>query len=145
MNQTNLPANILVVGTAQDGGYPHTGCSEACCRKAWMDESRRLISSLAVCLDIDYFLIDITPDFKYQYHMIENHLNKKPHLSGIFITHAHFGHYMGLLELGLEVMNTDTVPVYVMPKMKLFLEKNAPFAQFPSAPNLKADTATTFR
>jgi pyrroloquinoline quinone biosynthesis protein B len=68
--------------------------------------------------------------------MIEDHLNKKPHLSGIFITHAHLGHYMGLLELGLEVMNTDTVPVYVMPKMKLFLENNAPFSQLVDLNNI---------
>ncbi len=74
-------------------------------------------------------MVDITPDFKYQLQLIERHINEKPRISGICITHAHLGHYMGLLELGLEVMNTNDIPVYVMPKMKSFLENNAPFTQ----------------
>ena len=56
--------------------------------------------------------------------MIETLLNKKPNISGIFITHAHMGHYTGLMELGLEVLNTQNIPIYVMAKMKSFLEEN---------------------
>jgi len=130
LHQENASSNLLVLGTAQDGGYPHTGCSEDCCREAWKDSNqKRLIASLAVLDGKDCFLIDITPDFKYQLQLIEHHINDKPRISGICITHAHLGHYMGLLELGLEVMNTNAIPVYVMPKMKSFLENNAPFTQ----------------
>ena len=130
MHQANASDNLLVLGTAQDGGYPHTGCSEDCCREAWKDSNqKRLIASLAVLDGKDCFLIDITPDFKYQLQLIEHHINEKPRISGICITHAHLGHYMGLLDLGLEVMNTNEIPVYVMPKMKSFLENNAPFTQ----------------
>ena len=130
MQQANASENLLVLGTAQDGGYPHTGCSEDCCREAWKDSNqKRLIASLAVLDGKDCFLIDITPDFKYQLQLIEHHINEKPRISGICITHAHLGHYMGLLDLGLEVMNTNEIPVYVMPKMKSFLENNAPFTQ----------------
>ncbi|SVB80242.1 uncharacterized protein METZ01_LOCUS233096, partial [marine metagenome] len=103
MHQENASSSLLVLGTAQDGGYPHTGCSEDCCREAWKDlNQKRLIASLAILDSNDCFLVDITPDFKYQLQLIERHINEKPRISGICITHAHLGHYMGLLELGLE-------------------------------------------
>ena len=138
MQQSTDLANIIVLGTTQDGGFPHTGCSEKCCREAWKDTGKkRLIASLGVISKKDCFLVDITPDFKYQLRLIEHHLDEKPHISGICITHAHLGHYMGLLELGLEVMNTDAIPVYVMPKMKSFLENNAPFSQLLELNNIR--------
>jgi len=138
LHQTNTSSSLLVLGTAQDGGYPHTGCSEDCCREAWKNSNqKRLIASLAVLDGKDCFLIDITPDFKYQLQLIEHHINEKPRISGICITHAHSGHYMGLMELGLEVMNTNAIPVYVMPKMKSFLENNAPFTQLLKLDNIR--------
>jgi len=128
--------DLLVLGTAQDGGYPQAGCSDACCRHAWKTRYQRLIASLAFYSRRNCFLIDVTPDFKYQYQLIEKTIKTSPHISGIFITHAHLGHYAGLLEFGLEVMNSDAVPVYVMPKMKSFLENNAPFSQLVSLKNI---------
>ena len=130
MRQLDESVNLLVLGTAQDGGYPHTGCTADCCIQAWKDPTKkRLVASLAIISGKDCFLIDITPDIKYQFQLLESKLNQKPCISGVCITHAHFGHYMGLLELGLEVMNTDATPIYVMPKMRSFLENNAPFTQ----------------
>ena len=41
-------------------------------------------------------------------------------LAGVFITHAHYGHYIGILELGLEVLNTLNIPVYVI-KLRITL------------------------
>jgi pyrroloquinoline quinone biosynthesis protein B len=58
-------------------------------------------------------------------------------LSGIFLTHAHIGHYAGLLQLGREAMGAQGMPVYVMPKMKEFLETNAPWSQLVSLGNIK--------
>ena len=138
MHQGNASSSRLVLGTAQDGGYPHTGCSDDCCKEAWEDSNqKRLIASLAVLDSNDCFLVDITPDFKYQLQLIERHINEKPRISGICITHAHLGHYMGLLELGLEAMNTKAIPVYVMPTMKSFLENNAPFTQLLKLNNIR--------
>ena len=129
--------NILVLGTAQDGGYPHTGCRAECCLEAWNDPLlHRRVSSLAILSGNSCWLVDMTPDFSYQLRMIETKLNKQPHISGIFITHAHVGHYLGLIELGLEVMNTNNIPVYVMPKMKSFLEENAPLTQLIAQNNI---------
>ena len=128
MPQLDKSVTIIVLGTSQDGGYPHSGCFEDCCREAWKEPNlKRLVSSLAILSGRDCLLIDITPDIKYQLQMIEAEINEIPRISGIFITHAHIGHYMGLIELGLEGMHTRNIPVYVMPKMRLFLEENAPF------------------
>jgi len=138
LHPSNEQLKLLVLGTAQDGGYPHSGCFENCCLEAWKDASqKRMIASLAVLEGNNCFLFDITPDFKWQLQLIERHLNDKPCLSGIFITHAHSGHYTGLLDLGLEVMNTYAIPVYVMGKMKSFLEENAPFTQLIKLNNIK--------
>ena len=138
MHPADKQLKLLVLGTAQDGGYPQAGCSEKCCAEAWNDgKLKRLISSLAILSGGDCWLIDITPDFSCQLRMIETVLNKKPNICGIFITHAHMGHYTGLLELGLEVLNTQKTPVYVMAKMKSFLEENAPFTQLVEQNNIQ--------
>ena len=121
---------IHILGTSQDGGYPQAGCRGECCLEAWNNtKAKRLVSSLAILSDDDCWIIDMTPDFSYQLKIIERRLKVEPSICGIFITHAHIGHYIGLMELGLEVMNTHAIPVYVMPKMKGFIEENAPFTQ----------------
>ena len=80
-------------------------------------------------------MIDATPDFSEQYRIItkENHTE----LAGIFLTHAHMGHYTGLLNLGREVMGAKDIPVFAMPKMKKFLESNSPWDQLVSLNNIK--------
>ncbi|GIS72856.1 MAG: hypothetical protein CM1200mP10_24330 [Candidatus Neomarinimicrobiota bacterium] len=47
-------------------------------------------------------------------------------ISGIFLTHAHVGHYTGLAHLGLEVRGANKIPVYAMPRMMNFLKNNGP-------------------
>ena len=61
-------------------------------------------------------------------------------LSGIFITHAHIGHYMGLINLGLEVMNLKEIPVYVMPRMRDFICNNSLLNQLIINNNIKLST-----
>jgi len=115
---------LKVLGVAQDGGYPHTGCIKECCKEAWDDPNKRkFVSSIAIVDEISkkFWLFDVSPDIKEQLHMIDPELQ----LSGIFLTHAHVGHYIGLFQLGLEIMNTSKVPVYVMPRMNYFLENNS--------------------
>ena len=116
---------IHVLGTAQDGGYPHLGCNDKCCKSAWEDINlHRLPSSIALVdkLENKFWLFDATPKIREQLHLMSD-----IDLSGIFLTHAHYGHYIGLLELGKEVLNANNVPVYVMPKMFDFITRNSPF------------------
>ena len=127
---------INILGTAQDGGYPQIGCKEQCCASAWNNES---LARLPSCISLinstkkKYWLFDVTPEIKKQMQMLDSYDYS---LSGVFITHAHIGHYMGLINFGLEVMNLDKIPVYVMPRMKSFLENNSIMDQLISNDNI---------
>ena len=128
---------VVVLGVAQDGGLPHAGCVQKCCKKSWSAGENEKVSSIGV---IDpktgqSWLIDATPDFASQLNILENVHNTK--LSGIFLTHAHIGHYIGLLQLGREVMGAKNMPVYAMPRMKEFLKNNGPWNQLLSIGNIK--------
>ena len=127
----------VVLGIAQDGGYPHAGCERRCCTDLWKNDSlKKMVSCISV---IDpksglAWMIDATPDFAKQYHIITKEHNAR--LAGIFLTHAHIGHYTGLMHLGREVMGSKNIVVYAMPKMKLFLENNEPWKQLVSLKNI---------
>lgn len=121
---------IAILGIAQDGGVPHAGCDKECCRGAWEDLSQRKFAvSLGIIdpLSKERWIIDVGPDFKDQLHLLNNVCPAENLLDGIFITHGHIGHYTGLLMLEKAVLDTDRVPVFVMPKMKTFLSKNRPW------------------
>ena len=116
-----------VLGTTQDGGLPHLGCINDCCKYAWDDDNLKKYPSCISIIDNKtkkYWIFDTTPDIKYQMFMLDKYNSK---LAGVFITHAHYGHYSGLLEFGLEAGNQKELPVYVMPEMYNFLYKNYPF------------------
>lgn len=143
---------ILVLGVAQDGGYPHPGCTRMCCTLAWQHDSmKRYVVSLALVdpQSSKWWLFEATPDMKEQLHYFQQLTGGKYNFlpDGIFITHAHIGHYTGLMHLGKEVMSTHDVPVYTLPKLKNFLETNGPWSQLVTLHNikpveLKADSAT---
>tara|TARA_Y100001980_G_C14544806_1_gene324074 strand:+ start:895 stop:1797 length:903 start_codon:yes stop_codon:yes gene_type:complete len=128
---------IVVLGIAQDGGLPHAGCIKKCCGKLWNTGKNEKVSSIGIVdpKTRQSWLIDATPDFASQLNILESVHNTK--LSGIFLTHAHIGHYVGLLKLGREVMGAKGMPVYAMPKMKAFLSNNSPWNQLLSIGNIK--------
>jgi len=133
---------LYVLGTSQDAGYPQVGCKEACCQAAWDNpELKKFPSSIAIINEKakKYWLIDITPEVKTQIQMIDQF---DCSLEGIFITHAHIGHYMGLINLGLEVMNLKNIPVYVMPLMKNFIIQNTFLNQLVENNNIKLSLIT---
>jgi pyrroloquinoline quinone biosynthesis protein B len=75
-------------------------------------------------------LIDATPDFGEQ---IER-LGGRP--DAILLTHAHIGHYLGLAQLGREVMGTHRLPVYATPSMAGFLRANLPWSRLVKLENI---------
>src|SRR5712691_11550835 len=92
-----LAPYIMVLGIAQDGGYPQAGCVRADCVAAWKNPAlRRHVASLAIVDPISKqrWIIDATPDFAEQLSMLN-----APKLDGILLTHAHIGHYLGLAQL----------------------------------------------
>ena len=129
----------ILLGVAQDGGYPQAGCNRSDCEAAWTTPSlRRHVASLGIVDPIsnEKWIIDATPDFPQQLHILGNSDPRKP-LAGILLTHAHIGHYIGLAQLGREVMGAQRVPVYAMPRMRRFLETNGPWDQLVRLNNIE--------
>ena len=130
---------ITVLGIAQDGGYPQAGCNQEHCLRHWRgEEEKRHVVSLGLTDQASghNWLFEATPDFTAQLQQLHQ-ASGSTNLSGIFLTHAHMGHYAGLLQLGREAMGAKGMPVYVMPRMKEVLETNAPWSQLVSLGNIK--------
>ena len=122
---------VIVLGIAQDGGVPQAGTKK---HPAWNDAgARRLAVSLALVdpESSERWLFEATPDLREQLHRLDVAfpVEATPGLAGIFLTHAHMGHYTGLMYLGHESMGAKGVPVYVMPKMHSYLASNGPWDQ----------------
>jgi pyrroloquinoline quinone biosynthesis protein B len=131
---------VVVLGIAQDAGIPQMGCETPFCRAARKDATlRQTVASIAL-VDPDSksrWIFDATPDLPEQFDLLKEVTGDRTnHLTGIFLTHAHIGHYTGLMYLGREAMNTNSVTVYAMPRMKLLLETNAPWSQLVSIKNI---------
>ena len=128
---------VIILGTAQDGGAPQAACQKVCCFEKWSDSSlHKKVSSIGIVdpESNDVWMIDATPDFAEQLHLLTN--NNDRVLKGIFITHAHIGHYTGLMHLGREVMGSKNTIVNVMPKMEEFLRNNGPWSQLVNLNNI---------
>ena len=135
----------VVLGTAQDGGVPQAGCTKDCCAHG----RHAAVSSLAL---VDpaakrWWLFDATPDVGEQLARMRT-LAPACSLAGVFVTHAHIGHYAGLMHFGREVMGTHDVPVWTMPRLRDYLTTNGPWSQLVRLRNialqpLAADSTVT--
>ena len=129
---------IMVLGVAQDAGYPQMNCKKECCKQAWDNpELKRTTSCLAIVdpTTNEQWIIDATPNIKEQLQLLKQKTGTEK-LDGILLTHAHMGHYTGLMHFGREVMGTDNLPVFAMPRMKTFLEENGPWSQLVEIENI---------
>ncbi len=139
--RTSSP-QVIVLGVAQDAGFPQAGCMKACCRTAWSEvDSRRHPVSLAIVDPVSKqrWLLDCSPAFPDQWRLLnqQHPISEVPGLDGILITHAHMGHYLGLAYLGREVIGAKQVPVYAMPRMATFLAENGPWDQLVRLGNIE--------
>ena len=130
---------LTVLGNVQDGGYPHIGCERPDCRNLFL----RPAGHQVVCLGVidqeqgKQFLFEATPDAARQIFQLAQLPGGHPGMpDGIFITHAHWGHYTGLGLLGREAKGAKGVPVYTMPKLKSYLEQNGPWSQLVGLGNI---------
>jgi len=141
---------IRILGIAQDAGYPQANCYAPHCMRAWQNEDlKRLASSIAVVDEASRskYLFDATPDIREQlYELHRSAPDDEYALSGVFLTHAHIGHYTGLMHFGHEASSSKLVPVYAMPRMHDFLSTNGPWDQLVRYENIRlealADTET---
>jgi pyrroloquinoline quinone biosynthesis protein B len=129
------PVQVMVLGVMQDAGLPQLGCTKLCCAGA---VQRRAVSSLAVINSSasTFSLLDATPDIVAQCRRVQLSFTKAS-LQSIYLTHAHMGHYTGLLQLGREAMNTKSVQVYALPRMASFIQGNGPWSQLVRLENIK--------
>jgi pyrroloquinoline quinone biosynthesis protein B len=134
------PPVIHVLGTVQDGGSPHIGCDRICCRNLFLRPAldRQVVSlGLVDGESQSSFLFEATPDLPAQWNQLQKLTGGEMSIpSGIFLTHAHMGHYSGLMHLGREAMGAQGVPVYAMPRMTQFLKENGPWSQLVELSNV---------
>lgn len=132
---------LHVLGTAQDAGLPSPNCfCENCMLAMHNPRLRRSAASLAVVLPEKrkWHLIDMTPDFKEQIGKLQmTHQMEGTMAESIYLTHAHIGHYTGMMFLGKETMNTNRLPVFAGEGMQQFLREEAPWRQLIELNNIE--------
>ncbi|EAR13145.1 pyrroloquinoline quinone biosynthesis protein PqqB [Polaribacter irgensii 23-P] len=131
---------ITVLGIAQDAGYPHIGCQKSCCTNFYEGKyKKQKVVSLGL-VDTENkqkWLFEATPDIATQLADLEqNHLKTNELIDGIFLTHAHIGHYTGLMYFGKEALGQKETKVFAMPKMRTYLTKNGPWSQLVKLRNI---------
>jgi pyrroloquinoline quinone biosynthesis protein B len=131
---------LFILGVAQDAGYPQTACYEKHCLPGWRDpQKKRGAVSLGLVDPAEgrKYMFEATPDFPQQLYELEMQAPSDSYeLAGIFLTHAHIGHYTGLMFLGHEAMGASNVPVHVVPRMAAFLKDNGPWSQLVNYNNI---------
>ncbi len=137
---------LVVLGTLQDGGAPHMGCRKSCCVSLHEnpDPTRKVVSlGLLDIPESRAYLLEATPDLPAQTELLRKAapFETSPAPDGIFLTHAHIGHYTGLMFLGREAMNAKGVSVYGLPRLIDFLKANGPWDQLVRLGNIRLETA----
>jgi pyrroloquinoline quinone biosynthesis protein B len=139
---------VKVLGTAQDGGIPQLGCyCKNCLRAREKPGFSRLVSSLGL-FDLEesnFFLLDATPDIRAQSHLAHERLGweksgTRNFPQAVLLTHAHIGHYTGLVFFGYESVSSFDLPVYCSERMGTFLANNGPWSQLVNFKNISLRT-----
>lgn len=106
---------VVLLGSAQDGGVPQVGCRDSCCS------------------DVEFVRYPVSiglTDSEGRHHLFEatRHLGEQLRLwnvdkiSSVFLTHAHFGHVDGLGLFGRETMDSRAIPLYCSQRMHSLIE-----------------------
>ena len=137
----NSQQYITILGIAQDGGYPHIGCQKTCCKSIYAGKTKRksVVSlGLVDTKNQQKWIFEATPDLHTQLAALEqNHLKTKTIIDGVFLTHAHIGHYTGLMYFGREAYGKQNISVFAMPKMMSFIKNNGPWNQLVTLQNIQ--------
>jgi len=131
---------IYVLGNVQDAGLPHIGCQHKFCKEKFSEFEEYFTTSIAVVDPVEkkYILFEASPDIPYQLNYLEKEIFNEFLLpESIFITHAHIGHYTGLMYFGREALGAKNLIIKVLPKMSNFLKTNGPWSQLVDINNIK--------
>ncbi len=136
---------IKVLGSAQDGGLHHAACGCVRCEAAARNpELARNIAAVAILSQAtgNHYLVDAGPDIRPQLDMLarvgggpQAKVDRAP-VDGVFLTHAHLGHYTGLAFFGVEAIHTADLPVWCTRSMADLLRENAPWSQLVQIGNI---------
>ena len=138
-SQTIESDYIQVLGIVQDAGYPHIGCEKDCCKVVSPGDYFVSCLGLVDKTNNKRYLFDATPDIHNQINLLEK-FPEANLIDGIFLTHAHIGHYTGLMYLGREGLGGKNIMVYALKRMARFLTKNGPWDQLVKLNNISIQT-----
>lgn len=138
---------FIILGIGQDGGAPQIDNHSD---PAWADPSQRLHAASGALIDHRSgarFLFEATPDIREQLFLLDEAAGSARDglpmgLSGVFLTHAHIGHYAGLMFAGHESAGANRLPVYAMPRMVDYLSNNGPWDQLVRYDNISFSPLT---
>ena len=124
---------LVLLGAGQDAGAPQIGNAD--------DDGPRLLPSSLALIDRAQgkrYLFDASPAITEQLAMLDaiGPPAERLGVDGVFLTHAHIGHYLGLAYFGREAAGASGVPVYAMPRMAGFLRDNGPWIQLVELANI---------
>ena len=131
---------IYILGNTQDAGLPHIGCQHPFCEDSFNVYEEHYTTSIAVVnSDLKkYILFEATPDITFQLNNLKKNIFDEFLLpESIYITHAHIGHYTGLMYFGREALGAKDLMVRVLPRMSYFLQNNGPWSQLVDINNIK--------
>lgn len=132
--QSSCQVEFIILGVGQDAGAPQI---DNHLDSAWTDPSQRMYAASGALINHasgSRYLFEATPDIREQLFLLEEKMgpanrNLTMGLSGVFLTHAHIGHYAGLMFAGHESAGATGLPVYTMPRMADYLANNGPWDQ----------------
>ncbi|MEM7276962.1 MAG: MBL fold metallo-hydrolase [Pseudomonadota bacterium] len=142
---TTCNVEFVVLGIGQDGGSPQINHSDD---PGWADPSLRLWAASGALIDHRHsrrYLFEATPDIREQLHFLDSISsggNQPLGLAGVFLTHAHIGHYTGLMFAGHESAGASDLPVFALRRMHDFLQSNGPWDQLVRYENIKLTRIT---
>ena len=131
---------IQVLGIVQDAGFPHIGCDKDCCMGVSPGEYFVSCIGLVDKKSKKRYLFDATPDLHNQLRILESFPTSDNIVDGIFLTHAHIGHYTGLMYLGREGLGGNEINVFALERMSNFLQNNGPWDQLVELKNISLNS-----
>ena len=137
---TNDKDYIQVLGIVQDAGFPHIGCEKDCCLGVSPGEYFVSCIGLVDKKSKKRYLFDATPDLHNQLRILESFPTSNNIVDGIFLTHAHIGHYAGLMYLGREGLGGNEINVFALERMSNFLQNNGPWDQLVELKNISINS-----
>ena len=131
---------IYILGNTQDAGLPHIGCQHKFCLDNFTKYEENYVTSIAVVNQEKkkYILFEATPDITHQLNYLKDNVFQEFLLpEALYITHAHIGHYAGLMYFGREALGSKNLLVKVLPQMSKFLRTNGPWSQLVTLKNIQ--------